>query len=144
MSINELMKLLEEAEKTPEYQFEKTVVDITERICEIMQDKGKSRADLARELGKSRAWVTKMLSGDQNMTIKTVIEILWSLGYKFEIKAEPVWGEFTAWNVAGDMIASESVVRIFPCSKLTTGTQAYQDESISETTEAPNVSSIAA
>ena len=88
MSVDELLNMFEEAEETDDYQLESALVDLTEKICEIMEAKGISRADLARRLGKSRAWVTKVLRGDGNLTLKTVIDILWELGYKASIAIE--------------------------------------------------------
>jgi len=89
MSTEDLLRMFEEAENTAEYQFEKAVVDLTEQICEIMEAQGISRADLARRLGKSRPWVTKVLRGDRNLTLKTITDILWELGYRARIEAEP-------------------------------------------------------
>ena len=90
MSVNELSKMFEEAENTSDYQLQSTVVDLTEDICEIMEAKSITRADLARRLGKSRAWVTKLLRGDRNLTLRTIVEVLWELGYKVSVSAEPV------------------------------------------------------
>ena len=89
MSVDELQDLLKNTESTSEYQFESTIVNLTEQICEIMETEGISRADLARRLGKSRAWVTKVLHGDRNLTLKTITEVLWELGYKSSIQTEP-------------------------------------------------------
>lgn len=88
MSIVDLVQRFREAQTTPEYQFEKIMVDLTEQICEIMETRGISRDDLARKLGKSRAWVTRILRGDHRLTLKTITDIFWAFGYKVIIKVE--------------------------------------------------------
>lgn len=40
-----------------------------------MNQCGMSKADLARQLGTSQAYVTKILRGDANLTIKSMVEL---------------------------------------------------------------------
>ena len=135
MSIDDLIKLFEETEQTPEYQFEEAVVDITEEISEIMEAKGITRADLARQLGKSRAWVTKALNGSQNMTLKTVVEILWTLGYKLKISTEQVWSSNAVWKPVENTLSAESVIRIYPAKTSKKNVEKYYRESIEQAVE---------
>lgn len=44
-----------------------------------------SRSELARELGWKKSRVTKVLSGDENLTIKTITIITQKLGYDFDV-----------------------------------------------------------
>ncbi|MFQ3550390.1 MAG: helix-turn-helix transcriptional regulator [Armatimonadota bacterium] len=85
----DINKLITEAMQTKGFHLEEVLLDITETICEIMQDDNISRAELARRLGKSRAWITKALNGERNLTIKTVVDILWELDYKVKFEAVP-------------------------------------------------------
>lgn len=61
------------------------VAEAAELISQLMHEKGMSKADLARELKKSRAWVTQLLSGKNNLTIRTLAEVIHALGGKVEI-----------------------------------------------------------
>jgi len=88
MNIVDLVQRFREAEKTPDYQFERVMVDLTEQICEIMETRGINRDDLARKLGKPRAWVTKMLRGNAGLTLKTITDIFWAFGYTVTVKVE--------------------------------------------------------
>lgn len=88
MSRESIAKRILDAQGSSDYQFERVVVDLTETICEIMAEKGITRTELATRMGKSKPWVTKVLRGDQNMTLKTVVSILWELGYRTEIMVE--------------------------------------------------------
>jgi len=89
MSIDNLLRRIKEAQRTPGFQFERLVVDLTEEICQAMQDQGISRSELAKRLGKSKAWITKLLRGDQNMTLKTVVTVLWELGQTLNVDVQP-------------------------------------------------------
>jgi len=58
---------------------ETLVADAGELIARLMESRGVNRAELARRLGKSRAWVTQMLNGRANLTLKTLAEVAWAL-----------------------------------------------------------------
>lgn len=75
-------------EETPdkELAFYDYIDDLSDQIYEAMEDKGWSKADLARATGKSRSWVTQVLAGDKNITMKTFIYILHAMGMTAETK----------------------------------------------------------
>jgi len=58
---------------------ESLVLEAGELIARLMESRGVNRAELARRLGKSRAWVTQMLNGRANLTLKTLAEVAWAL-----------------------------------------------------------------
>ena len=72
-------------DRDPEFVFEGVLLEVNERICEIMQQKQISRADLARRLGKSRAYVTRLLNGLPNLTLKTLTQIAIALGEGIDV-----------------------------------------------------------
>ena len=111
MNTQRFSELLEQIENTPEYQFESIVVDLTEEICEIMVAQGVTRAELARRLNKSRAYVTKILRGDQNLTLRTVVDVLWELGYKAEIRVMPA-SRKDSWDEVVYEFRSQTDVRV--------------------------------
>jgi hypothetical protein len=43
-----------------------------EIIAQMAADQGLRKADLARRLNKPRSWVTQLLSGGRNMTVRTL------------------------------------------------------------------------
>lgn len=55
-----------------------------------MKDNRVSKAELARKLGKSRAYVTKMLRQTPNISIKKIVEITHKLGLDIKIIIEQV------------------------------------------------------
>jgi transcriptional regulator with XRE-family HTH domain len=75
---------LESLTSTPEdmahFQRERVILDATERICELMEESGVSRAELAKRLNKSRAHITQLLGGRTNMTLRTLSDLYAALG----------------------------------------------------------------
>lgn len=59
-------------------------------ITRLMDEAGVSRAELAKRLGKSRAFVTRLLDGSANMTIRTISNVLFHLGHKVDLQATPL------------------------------------------------------
>lgn len=55
-----------------------------------MQNEKVSRAGLAKRIGKSKAFVTQLLSGSRNMTLHTFADLAFALGHKIEIAPAPL------------------------------------------------------
>jgi AraC-like DNA-binding protein len=73
-------QLTETPEGMREWQQERLILDITERICELMEKSKVSRSELAARLGKSSPHLTQLLDGSANMTVRTVSDFFWALG----------------------------------------------------------------
>lgn len=83
-----------------EYEQERLVLWTTERISELMEQAGVSRAELARLLGTSRPHVTSLLSGGRNMTLRTLADICTALGHRADFRMEPLrHGEYISTPV---------------------------------------------
>lgn len=80
-----LLDAVAAVENSSIYKTEGIILDFTERICEILAERGISRAEFARMLGRSKAWVTKLLRGDHNMTVATIVQVMNTLGHDVEI-----------------------------------------------------------
>jgi len=59
-------------------------------IAELMEQQGVNKAELAKRLKKSRSWITQLLSGKANMTIRTLAEVAHALGGEVEITGRVV------------------------------------------------------
>jgi len=64
------------------YAREELVYNVTEDILVALEDLDVSKKELARRLGKSRSYVTQILSGARNMTLGTLSDICFALGIK--------------------------------------------------------------
>ena len=58
------------------------IMEVTETICELLEKEKVSRKELADRLGKTKGFVSQLLNGGRNLTLRTVADILHVLGYK--------------------------------------------------------------
>ncbi len=62
-------------------------------ICNAMKEREFSNAELARRMGSSRSFVTRMLSGSHNLTIRTLAKALAVCGFEVAFDLRPLqWG----------------------------------------------------
>lgn len=81
--LTELVRRIEESEL---YDLEGAKHDISEQIYLVMEHQDVSKAKLARKLGKSRAYITKMLQGNANFTLESLVKIARALDCKLDLK----------------------------------------------------------
>ena len=81
-------------------------VDVAADLTLLLHQAGKSRAELARALGWSRARVTQVLSGKENLTVQTIASVTNALGYTFD----------TVFRKAGTAAAAQAWERSQNCS----------------------------
>jgi transcriptional regulator with XRE-family HTH domain len=67
---------------------EALVAEASEAIARLMVEQNVSKADLARRLNKSRAWVTQLLGGKANMTIRTLADVVYALDAEITLHAQ--------------------------------------------------------
>lgn len=58
---------------------ERLIMQATEAIASLLSEQDVSRAELARRIGKSPAFITKLLRGDNNFTLRTLSDVLFAL-----------------------------------------------------------------
>jgi len=58
-----------------EYVAEDMALEFAESVSRIMESRGMTRAELARKMGVSRSYVTRMLQAPPNMTLKTLAAV---------------------------------------------------------------------
>ena len=56
------------------WQQERFILDITERICGMMNDQGMTRKELAKRIGKNPKFISKLLDNG-NQSIRTISDI---------------------------------------------------------------------
>ena len=75
--------LMERLTSTPEgmrlYQQERAIQEVTDLLCQIMDEQKVSRAELAERLGRTKGYVTQLLDGRANMTVRTIADVFLSL-----------------------------------------------------------------
>jgi transcriptional regulator with XRE-family HTH domain len=79
VDVERYRQMFEEAESHADYWIDGPIGEFTEDLARLMKEKGVNRAELARRLGTSRAYITKMLSGNANFTLLTMVKLAMAL-----------------------------------------------------------------
>jgi transcriptional regulator with XRE-family HTH domain len=82
-----LSKALGEAEESVEYWLDIAVTDFTRDLHARMAELGVSQGELARRMGTSRPYVTKLLEGG-NFTLQTMVKLAMALDAVVRIRLE--------------------------------------------------------
>ena len=69
---------------------EELILEVTETICDILENEKVSRKELADRLGKSKGFVSQLLNGGRNLTLRTVADNFHVLGYKVTLTPHKV------------------------------------------------------
>ena len=77
-----LEKYLEDSEFAKLMAQGDLIMEVTETLCELLEKEKVSRKELAERLGKSKGFISQLLNGGRNLTLRTVADILHVLGYK--------------------------------------------------------------
>ena len=93
--------LMEDPEFRRLLSIEALVAEAAEVIARLMDEQNVNKADLARRLNKSRAWVTQLLGGKANMTVRTLAELAYALGAEVKLRAQP-----PSWKASGKPIGA--------------------------------------
>lgn len=70
----------EELLKSPEYWFENAQNDLFRQVTEYMEKEGINQNQLANRLGVTKGYVSQILKGEFNYTLKKLIEISLAIG----------------------------------------------------------------
>jgi len=84
------------AEERLAYHVEGSILDFTEDLCRVMDEKDVTRAELARRIETSPAYVTKILRGNSNFTLASMVRVAFALGCEVRIHLAPR-GAMTRW-----------------------------------------------
>lgn len=66
--------------RTPEYWQERTQNDIFRAVHQYMEEKGHNQSTLATELGVSKGYISQILNGNFNFSLKKLIHLCLKLG----------------------------------------------------------------
>lgn len=81
--------LYRRAEAHDDYWIADAVQGFTEEVFLLMEQKKITRADLARRIGTSPAYVTKILRGNANFTLATMVKLARALEVELRIELTP-------------------------------------------------------
>jgi transcriptional regulator with XRE-family HTH domain len=86
------MQLYQEYIKDPKFKKlmaqEELIMEVTETLCELLNKENISRKELSDLLGKSKGFVSQLLNGGRNLTLRTIADIVGVLGYKITMNIQ--------------------------------------------------------
>jgi hypothetical protein len=79
------------------YAEDRAVSILTGAAIEAIEGAGMTRAEVARVLGTTKSYVSQVLNGSTNMTLKTLGALLWAAGQQVcQLGSEPMGAESRA------------------------------------------------
>ena len=79
-------ELFKSAGTTKTYWQKGVIIEFTQAVCKRLEELKMSRADFARQLNVSPAYITRMLKGGENYTLHSMFKICEALNLKIKLK----------------------------------------------------------
>jgi len=109
--LNWLREILPNESEQRDYARERGAIVLTESIGDAMEAANLNRSALAERLGRHKSYVTRALSARQNITIKTLSDLLWACGMEIEsLQLAPV-GEALLPRAEAESFMVETLTR---------------------------------
>ena len=99
MAENDFKGMFNRARDSHTYHVEAAVLEFTEELVERMEQKGISRSELARRIDSSPAYITKILRGNSNFTLDSMVKIARALDCTYRSHLEPAGCESKWFDV---------------------------------------------
>jgi plasmid maintenance system antidote protein VapI len=84
----EIERFVESPSRRRLLEQETLILEATEVLSEIMAKENINKAELAQRLGCSKSYVTQVLNGRANLTLRTLADLGWALGYSFQLQGK--------------------------------------------------------
>ena len=65
---------------------ERLILDVTEQLAGALENSGVTRAELARRMGRTPGFVSQVLGGGRNLTLRTIADIATALSVRPSFK----------------------------------------------------------
>lgn len=65
---------------------EDLIMDITEDFCELLEIEKINRSTLAKIMGKTKGYISQLLNGGRNLTLRSLADLAYYLGYSITIQ----------------------------------------------------------
>jgi transcriptional regulator with XRE-family HTH domain len=86
---NSFEDLWGDIESSDEFATSEAILDFTIELENMVKKRGLSRADLAKKIGKSQPYISKIFRGDTNFTISTMIKLVRAVNGKLSQHITP-------------------------------------------------------
>lgn len=91
---------VEEAKKSDSYWVEKAKLDFSLGLEKQRRASNFTYAAIAKKIGTSAAYITKVFRGDTNVTIETMVKLARATGGRLDIQIVENSSQAITWNVA--------------------------------------------
>jgi transcriptional regulator with XRE-family HTH domain len=108
-------EFIERVESTIEYKSDVAALELVDELVRSMQLAGISQAELSRRIGASEPYVSKVLRGDANFTLATMVKLATAVGQEVHIHMAPP-GSTVRWL---DLIDTRPQEPKWPLPRLT-------------------------
>jgi transcriptional regulator with XRE-family HTH domain len=98
MKAKSFEELFEEAKKHDSYWVADAIYTFTEDLHDLAEQEDISRAELARRMDVSPAYITKIFRGDVNFTIETMVKLARRVGARLHLHLIPEGMEANKFN----------------------------------------------
>lgn len=89
MKAKSFEELFEKAKERETFLTASIILEFTEGLYGLMEDNNISRKELAKRLGTSPAYITKVLRGDVNFTIDSMVRLAKAVGATIQVHIGP-------------------------------------------------------
>lgn len=80
-------KLTKTADGMRLYQQERAILEVTELVCQLMDEQDMSRSELAKRLGRTKGYIAQLLDGQVDMTVRTISDVFAALNRAVHFQA---------------------------------------------------------
>lgn len=94
-------KLTEDPEFNRLLRQEELILEVTEALVSALKTAELSKKDLAARLGKSKGFISQLLAGGRNLTLRTIADIALALKMrpKFRLCSEGEWAGYAVDSI---------------------------------------------
>jgi transcriptional regulator with XRE-family HTH domain len=101
--MSKLTEWLSTEERRVAFAEEALIVDVAEQIWAAMESAKITKSEIADRLHKSKAFISQMLNGSRNMTLRSLADIAHCIGYRVNLSLERQ-DAVVAWRPLTDAI----------------------------------------
>ncbi len=89
MSMNTFQRIAEAARKRLPYAVTNALLEFSREILAKMRSDKVSKAELARRMETSPSYITKLLGGQNNFTLETMVKMAWVMDSELQLRIVP-------------------------------------------------------
>ena len=71
------------------YTIRAAIREFTEQVAALMQAKGVTKKELATRLNTTPSYITRIMRGDTNFTVDTMVRLVYALGGEINLRVHP-------------------------------------------------------